>query len=471
MQITGKILKSVHITNYYHKNSGGISTAYDRLLEAANRRRRYVRLIVPGAEDAQEEVGEFGRIYYVKAKPAPVFDKRYRLLLPFHYLPGDSPVRKILEAELPDIIEIGEKYTLSLLAGVLRKGYFQQLNRPLLVHFSCERMDDNLRAFVSSTKPFRWFSRRLIGNYIHPMFDFHLANSEYTAQEVKDAVSIEKNPHRSKMFFDFCHRFFRASKVPTAERVFVNQCGADTHLFSVRRKNVETRREILASAGFPANATILLYAGRLSPEKNVKFLPDVLRSLLGFYNLDSQRHQYRLLIAGDGPLKDRLQEKLEKLAPGKFKILGHLADHEKLADIYANSDIFLHPNPREPFGIGPLEAMASGLPVVAPDSGGVLSYATEENAWLAEPDVESYFAAVRDVFNDDEKRRRKIENALETARKYSWESSTDNLFALYDKMYEDFRRRRELFVNEPENKQANFAGQSILSKEKSNELH
>ena len=462
-------LKSVHITNYYHKNSGGISTAYDRLLEAANRHRRFVRLIVPGAEDAQEEIGEFGRIYYVKAKPAPVFDRRYRLLLPFQYLPGDSPIRKILEAEMPDIIEIGEKYTLSLLAGVLRKGRFQQLKRPMLVHFSCERMDDNLRAFVSGAKPFRWFSRRLIGNYIHPMFDFHLANSEYTAQEVKDAVSVEKNPRRSKMFFDFCHRFFRAPKVATAERVFVNQCGADTHLFSVKRQNPATRRKILAEAGFPENATVLLYAGRLSPEKNVTFLPEILRSLLAFHNFDSQKREYRLLIAGDGPLKAALEENLQKCAPGKFKFSGHITDHEKLADIYANSDVFLHPNPREPFGIGPLEAMASGLPVVAPDSGGVLSYATDENAWLAETSVESYFAAVRDVFNNDDNRRRKIINALETAAKYSWENSTDNLFALYDKMFKDFRRRRELFINEPEVKSADFVEQIVLSGESPHE--
>ncbi len=448
--MTDKILKSVHITNYYHKNSGGISTAYNRLLEAANRHRRPVRLIVPGAADAQEEVGEYGRIYYVKAKPAPVFDKRYRLLLPFHYLQGETPVRKILEAELPDIIEIGEKYTLSLLAGVIRKGYFQPLKRPLLVHFSCERMDDNLRAFVSGLPPLKWFARRVMGNYVFPMFDYHLANSEYTAQELRDAVSNEKNPHRSQAFFDYCHRFFRASNVPVDERIFVNQCGADTALFDVSRKDAAKRRAILAESEFPENATVLLYAGRLSPEKNVKFLPEVLNSLLKFYKLDSQRHEYRLLIAGDGPLKSWLQEKLEKVAPGKFKIFGHVAEREKMADIYANSDVFLHPNPREPFGIAPLEAMASGLPVVAPNSGGVLSYANADNAWLEETEVEGYFAAVRDVFNDDERRARKIKNALATARKYSWENSTDRLLALYDEMYADFHRRRNFQLQPPE---------------------
>ncbi len=246
--------------------------------------------------------------------------------------------------------------------------------------------------------------------------------------------------------------------------MFVNQCGVDNELFNVSRKNEATRRKILAEAGFPENATVLLYAGRLSPEKNIELLPKVLRSLLDFYNYDSSHREYRLLIAGDGPQLEWLRQKLEKQAPGKYKILGYVADREKLADIYANADVFIHPNPHEPFGIAPLEAMASGLPVVAPKSGGVLSYATDENAWLEEPRVEEYFAAVRDVFNDDEKRARKIKNALKTARSYTWENSTDRLFALYDIIYDDFCEHRELHVYEPENKKINFAKECIFSR-------
>jgi len=457
-QMTAKILKSVHLTNYYHKNSGGISTAYDRLLEAANRHRRFVRLIVPGAEDAREEIGEYGQIYYVKAKSAPLFDKRYCLMLPFHYIRGETPVRKILESEMPDMIEVGEKYTLSLLAGLIRKGRLKSLNRPMLVHFSCERMDDNMRFFVSDAKPLLWFSRRVIGNYIFPMFDYHLANSQYTAQELIDAVAPEKNRHRSEAFFNFCWRFFRASHTPFAERVFVNNCGADSKLFSVTRKNKDTRQMILAKAGFPENSSVLLYAGRISPEKNVKLLPEVLRSLLKFHN-----SEYCLLIVGGGPQADWLQNELEKIAPGKYEFFGHIADKEKLADIYANADIFLHPNPNEPFGIGPLEAMASGLPVVAPNSGGVLSYADDKNAWLKEPTAEDFYAAVRDIFKDAGKRETKIRNAIETARSYTWENSTDKLFALYDRLFTDFSRRRELHVYEPQAKKIDFAGEMFFN--------
>lgn len=446
--MTARKLKSVHITNYYHKNSGGISTVYNRLLAEANKNERQVRLIVPGERDEQETVGEFGRIYYVKASPAPIFDRRYRLLMPWQYMPRDSAIRNILLAEKPDIIEIAEKYTVSLLAGMIKKGYFRTLRRPMLVHLSCERMDDNLRAFVSGSRLVRFLAQRFTGNYIAPMFDYHFANSDYTASELLDAV--EQNLGRSRNFFDFCWRFFNASDEKFSDRVYVTNCGVDERLFHVGRKDPEVRRRILTEAGFPENATVLLYVGRLSPEKNIRLLAGVLRSLTEFYTWDSAKHDYRLLVAGDGPQSAWLQRKLNKFAPGKFKLLGHIGDKEHLANLYANADVFLHPNPREPFGIAPLEAMASGTPVVAPNSGGVLSYANDENSWLEEPTVENYFAAVRDISNHPEKSRQKVANALETARHFTWEKSFSRLFHLYDELFDEFSNRQEAFELKPD---------------------
>ena len=206
-------IKSVHLTNYYHKDSGGISTAYNKLLEGANRHRRYVRLIVPGEESRTEEIGKFGRVYYVKAGYSPVFDKRYRILLPWKtYLLDQSPIKKILREEKADLIEIGEKYTLSLMAGLIRKGIMNvSAERPVLVHYSCERMDDNVGAFLSAGRASRRFTRAVMRNYIFPMFDFHLTNSDYTADELRDAASHENLPG-SGSFRRFCWRLLRTPK-------------------------------------------------------------------------------------------------------------------------------------------------------------------------------------------------------------------------------------------------------------------
>ena len=176
-------MKSVHITNYYHKNSGGISTSYNNLLAAAERHRRLVRLIVPGETESVEDVNEFAKIYYVPAKYSPLFDRRYRIMMPWQYMVKDSIIRRILLEERPDLIEVTDKYTLSLLGVMIRTNNFKKLGRPILVHFSCERMDDNIGSFLTRGKLGKWFARRVIGNYTIPNFDYHIANSAYTAEE------------------------------------------------------------------------------------------------------------------------------------------------------------------------------------------------------------------------------------------------------------------------------------------------
>ncbi|MBP6004419.1 MAG: glycosyltransferase [Pyrinomonadaceae bacterium] len=434
-------VKSVHITNYYHKNSGGISTSYNNLLAAAERHQREIRLIVPGETDAVEDVNPYARIYYIAAKQSPIFDKRYRIIMPWQYMPGGSKMRKILLDEMPDIIEVTDKYTLSMIGPMIRMGKFKQIGRPMLVHFSCERMDDNIGSFLFGGKLGTWLARRLMGNYNFPSFDYHIANSAYTAEEFFLSVRAKDNPKRSQNFLNKCWRFFRSPRVPIEERIHVCPRGVDVWQFYPDRRSDETRRQMIERARVPETAILLLYAGRISPEKNVGLLVEMMKELV----LDTS-NDYRLLVAGAGPQAEWLKSQGDKLGKDKIIQLGHV-DKDTLAGYYSNADIFVHPNPREPFGIAPLEAMASGVPTLAPNAGGILSYATNDNAWLVEPNGADFAAAVREIVGDDESRERKVELALRTALDNTREASTDNLLATYDKIYDDFLSRRELFTD------------------------
>jgi len=438
--VSERKIKSVHITNYYHRHSGGISTSYNNLMAAAERHRRYVRLIVPGEVEETEDVNEFAKVYYVPAKQSPVFDKRYRVLMPWHYMPANSIIRRILLAEMPDMIEITDKYTLSFFGRMSRKKGFQEIGRPMLVHFSCERMDDNIGSFLSNGRFWQWFGRRVMSNYTLPSFDYHIANSDYTAEEFYDSLSHEKNSGRSANFLNWCWQYFAAPRVPVDQRIFVCPRGVNTSRY-YPHQSAEVRRMMRERAGIPEDSTVLLYAGRISPEKNVGLLIDVMRELA-----DDKGRDYRLLIAGAGPQAEWLKEEGESSFPGKMIMVGHL-DRDTLSDYYSNADIFVHPNPKEPFGIAPLEAMASGVPTVAPNSGGILSYATNDNAWLVEPTGLAFAAAIREVMDNDELRESKVAHALETARTNTRETSTDRLFATYDRMWKDFNVRNELFTD------------------------
>lgn len=409
-------IKTLHITNCYHATSGGIRTFYRALLAAANEHRRKLRLIVPGPEDSVEEIGEFGRIYTIQAPRSPFIDSAYRLLLPHLYaLPYRSRLRQILEEERPDLVEICDKYTLCLLPARWRNGWIENTSQPVFVGLSCERMDDNVSAFISRNPLGQRFANWYMRAVYAPRFDGHISNSEYTAGELVAALS-------------------RCPDLP----IHVCPMGADCANFGPHRRDHKKREALLA--GFPGapggarNARLLLYVGRLSREKNISLLVDMMELLAR-----NSGDDYRLVVLGHGRLANWLQTNADRRAPGRVRLIGHIADRERVADILANCDALIHPNPREPFGIAPLEAMASGLPVVAPLSGGVLSYANESNAWLAEPNGGSFAGTVQRIFEDGRARQRKIDRAIDTAGEFNWARTAARFFDLYDDLFARLR--------------------------------
>lgn len=403
-------IKTLHITNAYHAKSGGISTFYRALLTAANRSGRYMRLVVPGKTSMVEEVGQYARIYHIAAPNAPIFDRRYSMLLPHTYLPPfRGALWRILKEEQPDLVDVCDKYALNWLGGFLRRGWIPGINRPVVVGMSCERMDDNVRAFITTREVGRRWSRFYLAYCYIPLFDCLIANSQYTADELLAAMV---SPHNRP--------------------VFVRPMGAEVEDCAIATRSEDKRRKLIALSGGQQTTKLLAYAGRLSPEKNIPLLIEMMEKLATDRNSD-----YRLLIAGSGPLAAWLEEEARKRAPGRIYALGHISDRASLIDLYANCDVFIHPNPREPFGIAPLEAMAAGLPLVAPGSGGVLSYADETNAWLAEPNGESFAGAVRSIFNNQAICRDKLARARWTAERHSWNSVTAQFFELYDHLYHE----------------------------------
>ena len=436
------MIKIAHITNYYHKKSGGISTSFNALMAAAERHQREMVLIVPGEKDEVEQVNEFAKIYFIESSQSFLFDKRYRVIYPWQYMPSGSKIRKILLDEMPDMLEVTDKYTLSMLGAMVRRGKFRQLGRIPVIHFSCERMDDNVASFLSGGSLGKRFSRSLMGYYNIPSFDYHIANSPYTAEEMVVAIDPEERPARSKGFLNRTWRFFRSPRVPLKERLFVCPRGVDADQFSPDRKNESTRAELIDLSGAAKNPFLILYAGRVSPEKNVGLLTAMMRELA-----NDDKRDYRLLIAGDGPLKESMENEVEKDFPGKIVFLGHL-DKETLANYYSNVDVFVHPNPKEPFGIGPLEAMASGTPTVVPNAGGLLFYASEENTWLVKPEAKEFADAVRECSENPDLRKSKIEGGFKAVSENTRIKSTDFLFETYDKIWKDFNEKKDLFVDQ-----------------------
>ncbi len=161
--------------------------------------------------------------------------------------------------------------------------------------------------------------------------------------------------------------------------------GVDAALFHPNKRSEAWR--VRLTCGQP-DRPLLLFVGRLSHEKRVHWIHRVLNAL----------PDARLAIVGDGPAREGLQ-RLFFDAPVVFT--GVLRG-EDLAAAYASADVFVFPAANETLGNVVLEAMASGLPVVAPRSGGLLDHAVHsETALLFEPeDCQSLVAAVRELVSN-----------------------------------------------------------------------
>jgi alpha-1,6-mannosyltransferase len=401
-------LKTLHLTNSWHATSGGIATFYRALIAASNRQGHLIRLVVPGESDRSEDVGEFARIYHVESPLAP-FNSHYRVMYPPQFLTTGSRIQKILAEERPDLVEICDKYTLNYLGALLRRDLLRSLDfRPVVVGLSCERMDDNFHTYVGRSPMSRVFCAAYLKWLYFPFFDHHIANSEYTAEELRAA----------------------SHDVMVPRNVWIRPMGVDLRHFSPARRSREARRGLEQNWKDAVDPILLLYAGRLAPEKNLPLLFEVFADLA-----KAGKRDYRLLIAGEGIERARWEAFCAAHVSGRVSFLGHIKEPERLAGLLANADAFVHPNPREPFGIAPLEAMASGLPLVAANTGGVATYANCDNAWTVAPDRESFVQAIEGVFADKRETQRRARNGLRTAETFSWDTVAAAFLGLYGELH------------------------------------
>jgi glycosyltransferase involved in cell wall biosynthesis len=129
----------------------------------------------------------------------------------------------------------------------------------------------------------------------------------------------------------------------------------DTRQFSPAKRDENFWRRFGLAEG-----TKLLYVGRVSREKNLELLADA------FIELTKSGFDAQLVIIGDGPYRDEMEQKLRGY-PATFT--GFL-EGEELSRGYASADVFVFPSTTDTFGNVVLEAQASGLPVIVTDEGG-----------------------------------------------------------------------------------------------------
>jgi glycosyltransferase involved in cell wall biosynthesis len=161
--------------------------------------------------------------------------------------------------------------------------------------------------------------------------------------------------------------------------------GVDTKLFNISKRDTSLR----SSWGATDDTKVLISVGRMAPEKN---LDQVLKT---YEALKVTGLAFKLVMVGDGPLKEQFQKRYpEIIFPG-------MLSQSNLATYYASSDLFIFPSQTETFGNVTLEALASGIPVLAFDCAAARDWVqTGVNGWLvAENNPEGFAAQAVTIFN------------------------------------------------------------------------
>ncbi len=207
----------------------------------------------------------------------------------------------------------------------------------------------------------------------------------------------------------------RAMGVPHVE---VWGRGVDTRTFAPTRRRTPRRFE-------GSGVLTLLHVGRLAPEKGVERILDAFalaRRQLGDGKIE-------LVIAGTGPAEGELRRR----AGAGVRFLGHLDRARELPALYADADAFLFASHTETLGLVVLEAMSSGVPVVAAPAGGVADHLRHEVNGLAYPpgDVTAMAGAILRLVADPALRQALVDGARRTAESLDWGLELDRLDASY----------------------------------------
>lgn len=201
------------------------------------------------------------------------------------------------------------------------------------------------------------------------------------------------------------------------KRVDIWGRGIDSNLYSPSKRSDELRRKFAAK-----DKIMLLYVGRISAEKDMDILFEAYRQIKRDYGSKTI-----LVIAGGGPMLEKFQSE------NKDAIFTGYVKGEKLAELYASADIFTFPSSTETLGNVVLEAMASGIPVVAADSGGVRENVIDGfNGLLCRPrDVQSYYSGIKMLIDNHALRLQMGKDARNYAIKKDWENVFDKLMVSY----------------------------------------
>jgi len=226
--------------------------------------------------------------------------------------------------------------------------------------------------------------------------------------------------HYLRWLYNHCQQTYVPSRVTKDQlikggirNVRVFERGVDCAQFHPAKRS-ETVRE---SFGVESGGALVLYAGRLSKEKSLEVL------LKAFTRLAGEHPQARLVLTGEGPYGRALVRSFK--SPGIT--FTSWKQGEELAALFASADVFALPSSTETLSLVSLESMASGVPVLAMNAGGVRDIVGHDSTGLLANSAEDFEACLRRLLEDVDLRTRLGLKGRSYAESKTWTHAFEGL--------------------------------------------
>jgi alpha-1,6-mannosyltransferase len=376
------------IASFYSPRGGGVLTYHRNKLNAFAHQNKHNYILIAPSHRNQKQNTPGGTIYWLKGFK---YDANY------YHLYNPFSIRSIINTHRPDILEFGSPY-LDYWAGRLAV-FKRKVLKTAFYH--CDFPDTYLKPFLK--KFFRWGEASLVKlGYKYVEKIYNPLDATFVASPI------------------MCDKLTGLG----VKNLRLVPLGVDGELFHPEKRDELFRRNL----GIEMGEKILLYVGRFRAEKGVLRLLDIIPRLSAIPSL-------HVAFVGTGPLETKIARL--SLSNGNIHNLGYVSDRELLAKIYASSDVFISPGAQETFGLGIMEAIASGLPVLSAESGAGADIVSRFQCGLVFDEAKRY-----DLVEKLEKILfSRFENSLENARRHlkvhhNWDKIFHSYFAYHEKLRE-----------------------------------
>ncbi|MBS3908323.1 MAG: glycosyltransferase [Actinobacteria bacterium] len=228
-------------------------------------------------------------------------------------------------------------------------------------------------------------------------------------------------------------RYLRAQQVTRPISVVPN--GIATAKFTDLKLD---RRGAKKWLGLEPDTTVVLYSGRIALEKNLDFLLDSFKGLLG----KTAGSKINLVVAGSGPQEENFRKMVTARGLDEDVVMLGAIAYDEMPKVYRAADLFATASTTEVHPLTIMEALASGLPVVAVTAMGTGDIVTDgEDGLLTEETLEDFTSALARLLGDTALRERMARNARAGAARFGVERSTTTLLAAYELAIAEHARR------------------------------